>query len=116
MTKPMSWLPDPLKGGQDQVGVPQVPLFGHGDALETGNFAYTALMTLARACGLSPCGIYLLPMMLTLTLFQELRSDLLRGLLWEVCSDGQLQEAPEGVRTLPRRAPTTGTDKDLFEL
>ena len=60
MTKPMSWLPDPLKGGQDQVGVPQVPLFGHGDALETGNFAYTALMTLARACGLSSCGIYLI--------------------------------------------------------
>ena len=56
----MSWLPDPLKGGQDQVGVPQVPLFGHGDALETGNFAYTALMTLARACGLLPCGIYLI--------------------------------------------------------
>ena len=38
MTKPMSWLPDPLKGGQDQVGVPQVPLFGHGDALETWKF------------------------------------------------------------------------------
>ena len=25
----------PVKGGQDQVGVPQVPLQGHGDALET---------------------------------------------------------------------------------
>ena len=30
------------------------------DALETGNLAYTALMTLARACGLSPRGIYLI--------------------------------------------------------
>ena len=27
----------PLKGGQDQVGVPQVPLLGHGDAIETQN-------------------------------------------------------------------------------
>ena len=26
-----------LKGGQDQVGVPQVPLLGHGDAIETQN-------------------------------------------------------------------------------
>ena len=42
-------------------------------------------------------------------LIQELRADLLRRLLGEVGADAQLQEAPEGVRRLPRRAPTTGT-------
>ena len=25
----------PLQGGQDQASVPQVPLLGHGDAIET---------------------------------------------------------------------------------
>ena len=29
---------EPCQGGQDQVGVPQVPLLGHGEALETWNF------------------------------------------------------------------------------
>ena len=28
--------------------------------LETGNLAYTALVTLSRACGLLPCDIYLI--------------------------------------------------------
>ena len=43
-------------------------------------------------------------------MFQELRADLLRRLLGEVGADAQLQEAPEGVRPLPLRAPTTGKD------
>ena len=49
MTKANELVARPLKGGQDQVGVPQVPLYGHGDALETG---------------LLPCGIYLIYLVL----------------------------------------------------
>ena len=29
----------PLQGGQGQVGGPQVPLLGHGDEIETPNWA-----------------------------------------------------------------------------
>ena len=49
-------------------------------------------------------------------LIQELRADLLRRLLGPVGADAQLQEAPEGLRLLSLRAPTTGTDGDLFGL
>ena len=30
---------NPLRGGQDRVGGPQVPILGHGDSIETSNWA-----------------------------------------------------------------------------
>ena len=47
---------------------------------------------------------------------QELRPDLLRGLLGQVGADAQLQEAAARVRALPRRAPATGKDSLSSEM
>ena len=49
-------------------------------------------------------------------MFQELRADLLRRLLGEVCADAQLQEAAARVRALPHRAPATGRDSLSSEM
>ena len=47
---------------------------------------------------------------------QELRPDLLRGLLGQDGADAQLQEAAARVRALPRRAPATGRDSLSSEM